>query len=67
MAMDPQEKKTWITVGFIFVLFLAAIVALPKMGLYSRVDEFKQTKAKREKIAKQYKESETKVKELPTL
>jgi type IV pilus assembly protein PilO len=67
MAMDPQEKRTWIKVGFIFVFFLAAILAMPKMGFYSRVNEYKETEKKREKVSKAFDDSKTKVKELPGL
>lgn len=62
MAMDEQEKQTWIRVAVVFGLFVLAMVATPRFGLYARVAQLgevhnlrmakeKELREKRDKVA----------------
>ncbi len=67
MAMDAKEKQTWMWVGLIFVVFLAAVSVVPPMGLYYNIQEYRETVEKNAAAAKELAQAQKKVKELPEL
>lgn len=67
MAMDHQEKQTWIKVGVVFFFFLVAIIATPRFGLYARVAQLGKVHNQRLAKEKDLREKKAKVAQLDNL